>query len=528
MSLVFRTDQTTPLTNDQLDNNFKYLRDQVDLKYAVDNFTAANISAQLRTTTGTQTEVQLAESNALNAWYLQGMIPTTLVPVISDKSSIVSRSSNGDITVNVVNGSLNGNAASATLAADANKLYTARKINGVNFDGTADITIADDTKLPILGGELLGKLKLKSSANNAASINFGSSSVAPETINLVNGDMWATTDGFFYRIDNVTQQVAQLNSPIFVGIPKAPGYTGVASQIVTISHIDNAVSTLNSSLATKAPLISPAFTGNPTVPTPPTGDNDTSIANTYFVNNAINSNATVITSDYQAAITAAITAYSNTVNQILTYKASLESPTFTGAPAAPTAAPGTNSTQLATTAFTTQAVADLRNILNGAVNALNDAIAQTRPVPVGAVFYMSGSTVPYGYFEANGQAVSQTVYADLWNFYGRPATRVGDAAGTFRIPDYRGEFLRGWDHGRGVDANRVLGSIQYSQNLTHTHDSPGGTNFIVYPAVTGQSLQEQEQQGGPESYSSRAPSTQPSGGNESRPRNVAIMPIIKW
>lgn len=37
----------------------------------------------------------------------------------------------------------------------------------------------------------------------------------------------------------------------------------------------------------KAPLASPAFTGNPTVPTPAPGDNDTSIANTEFIKLAL-------------------------------------------------------------------------------------------------------------------------------------------------------------------------------------------------------------------------------------------------
>jgi hypothetical protein len=48
-----------------------------------------------------------------------------------------------------------GNANTAT------KLATARTINGVSFDGTANITIADSTKLPIAGGKMTGDLTLK-------------------------------------------------------------------------------------------------------------------------------------------------------------------------------------------------------------------------------------------------------------------------------------------------------------------------------------------------------------------------------
>ena len=76
-----------------------------------------------------------------------------------------------------------------------------------------------------------------------------------------------------------------------------------------------------SSIAAKAALASPTFTGTPAAPTAAQGTNTTQIATTQFVNTEITS------------------------------KAPLASPTFTGVPAAPTATSGTNTTQLATTAF---------------------------------------------------------------------------------------------------------------------------------------------------------------------------------
>ena len=44
-------------------------------------------------------------------------------------------------------------------AASATKLATARNINGVSFNGTANITVADSTKLPLSGGALTGSLR---------------------------------------------------------------------------------------------------------------------------------------------------------------------------------------------------------------------------------------------------------------------------------------------------------------------------------------------------------------------------------
>ena len=63
-----------------------------------------------------------------------------------------------------ITGSANS-ASTAGSAASATKLTTARKINGVSFDGTADITIADDTKLPLAGGTLTGKLGVQHGAD---------------------------------------------------------------------------------------------------------------------------------------------------------------------------------------------------------------------------------------------------------------------------------------------------------------------------------------------------------------------------
>jgi phage-related tail fiber protein len=61
--------------------------------------------------------------------------------------------------------------------------------------------------------------------------------------------------------------------------------------------------------------------------------------------------------------------------------------------------------------------------------------------------------------EANGAVMNRTSYADL---FWRTGTTygAGDGATTFGTLDARGEFLRGWDNGRGVDAGRSLGSYQ--------------------------------------------------------------------
>lgn len=109
---------------------------------------------------------------------------------------------------------------------------------------------------------------------------------------------------------------------------------------------------------TFAPLNSPALTGTPTAPTPTTSDSSTKIATTAFVNAEIANDVVrsstagdIKMNGAQAAGTNETIARSDHVHPSDTSKADLASPTFTGTPAAPTAAADTNTTQIATTAF---------------------------------------------------------------------------------------------------------------------------------------------------------------------------------
>ena len=133
--------------------------------------------------------------------------------------------------------------------------------------------------------------------------------------------------------------------------------TGVAdTTVATTAFVNTANVNLkgytDGQLALKADLASPAFTGNPTAPTPTAGDNDTSIATTAFVEGA-NVNMKGYVDGEVTTLTSAIA-----------LKSDIASPTFTGTPAAPTASFGTDTTQLATTAFV-QAAFDRNKISVG-------------------------------------------------------------------------------------------------------------------------------------------------------------------
>ena len=111
------------------------------------------------------------------------------------------------------------------------------------------------------------------------------------------------------------------------------------------------------------------------------------------------------------------------------------------------------------------------SIVNGGVlqtdGSGNLSFTLVQGVPTGSVFCMAVATVPSGYLECNGQSVSRTTYAALFAVIG---TQYGSASGsTFKVPELRGEFIRGFDNGRGADSGRSIGSHQSNDNAQHTH-----------------------------------------------------------
>lgn len=71
------------------------------------------------------------------------------------------------------------------------------------------------------------------------------------------------------------------------------------------------------------------------------------------------------------------------------------------------------------------------------------------------VSFFARNTPPAGWLAANGAAVSRATYADLFAAIGT-TFGAGNGTSTFNLPDLRGEFLRGWDNGRGVDTGTVV------------------------------------------------------------------------
>ncbi len=136
----------------------------------------------------------------------------------------------------------------------------------------------------------------------------------------------------------------------------------------------------------------------------------------------------------------------------------------------------------------------------------------------GVINYFAMTSPPLGWLECNGAELGRAAYSNLFSIIGT-AFGEGDGSNTFNLPDLRGEFIRGWDNDRGVDIGRVFGSSQTDSFSSHRHYlatlatsvnyALGSTMAFAYSAASGR-------------YTDYV------GGPETRPRNLALLPCIKY
>ncbi|HHU2971764.1 TPA: phage tail protein [Escherichia coli] len=183
----------------------------------------------------------------------------------------------------------------------------------------------------------------------------------------------------------------------------------------------------------------PTFTGEPKAPTPAAGNNTTRIATTEFVQAAITAliNGAPATLDTLKEIAAAINndpKFSTTINNALSGKQPLDN---------------------TLTHLSGKDVAGLLAYLG---------LGEGSALPVGVPVPWPSATPPTGWLKCNGAPFSAEEYPKLAKAYPK-----------LKLPDLRGEFIRGWDDGRGVDSARLLLSSQAASILEHNHEMHGWT-----------------------------------------------------
>jgi microcystin-dependent protein len=147
-----------------------------------------------------------------------------------------------------------------------------------------------------------------------------------------------------------------------------------------------------------------------------------------------------------------------------------------------------------------------------------NAVGAVQTVPTGAIAHFDLAEAPAGWVAALGQAVPRTgataaYFAKVGTRYG-----AGDGSTTYNLPNLQGEFLRALDISRGVDPGRTLGSFQADELAFHTHSIT--SNGITSTSGTRNAS-------GSDTTSPRTVTTNGTGGNETRPRNVAYLVCIK-
>lgn len=483
-SIVLRSEKGYPLTITELDNNFKYLSVSLTQKLNIADFTQTAICDRINS-------VSYEVSN-LNANKLHGFIPSS--EVIADTQTIALRTSNGNLTSTTFTGDLIGNAETADFADIAQVAHQLDQINPVLYGGTGASTAAGArANLNVVnraGDSMTGKLSLASATADFATLNIPAQSAsisAPQ-----DGDVWGSAVSLFYRKSGVTYTVAPLESPTFTGTPSAPTPTKASNSgaVATTNYVQQHVVDLNAAINLRATIDSPTLTGNPKSVTPATDDNDTSIATTAFVVNKINT----ITPNYYTR-TQVDTAIANEANARA----------------------------------------------NGDTNLQNqiDEINKTKGIPVGTVIYYAAAVTPIGWLKCDGSLVSKNSFPQLFDKIGYT---YGGSGNDFRLPDLRGEFLRGWDDSRGVDPSRQFGSWQkgtmvggYDDNDDSSHASvlqgrawnDYGSDLVTSEIASNVYSLGRIKWNHPQGESIYNINQAPNWVSITRPRNVAMLPCIK-
>lgn len=274
-----------------------------------------------------------------------------------------------------------------------------------------------------------------------------------------------------------------------------------------------------------APLSNPTFTGDPKAPTAAQFDNDTSLATTAFVQQTIGN-----LRPFQV-ITASGTLASSSVGRITQLAATStltvtmpKANTVPSGSALTLVVSGTESATLAAQSGDTFTFLSRPELMPGesivlvsnGVDSWWRATGSESEAPPGTVIYVARNSLPLGYLKANGAAISRSTYSRLFAEIGT-TFGAGNGSTTFNLPDLRGEFIRGFDDGRGVDSGRVFGSSQSDDLKAHTHTAAGTVYSLAFLAA-----------GSGRDFQNATVTTSSTGGAETRPRNVALLACIKY
>jgi hypothetical protein len=311
-----------------------------------------------------------------------------------------------------------------------------------------------------------------------------------------------------------------------------------------------------------APIDSPALTGTPTAPTAAVADSSARLATTAFVHAALADlvGAAPAALDTLAELSAALgddPDFAATILGALGDKLDLSAVSafmlsLLGAADAAAArsalALGTAALLNAGTAAGNLVQLDAGGKLPGVDGSQLINLPPAGGIPVGTTIWVNGTAAPAGFLKENGALVSRGDFSALWA-YAQASGRVvseaawaagdwgafssGDGSTTFRIPDSRGEFVRGLDDGRGVDSGRLLGARQADELRSHDHTASSSVSYSNGVPVKNDTWGTYGYIFGGDRYMdptnvSVSTTIGNTGGAETRPRNVSKLACIKY
>lgn len=152
-------------------------------------------------------------------------------------------------------------------------------------------------------------------------------------------------------------------------------------------------------------------------------------------------------------------------------------------------------------------------------------------VPVGTINAFASQTVPANYLECDGSTLNTNQFNDLFNVIGYT---YGGSGTSFNVPDLRGEFIRGWDNGRGIDSVRSFGSSQdfaiddISGIVLTLRNSGVPASTPPFVSSAGTTSDGTGSTASAVKTISFNPSLVTNVANETRPRNIALKYIIRF